>query len=160
MSSSIEFLRTTGVPEPLHHPKRSPSQDLDPLCSASAWLRRRWRSPMTCLPLPRRLLTHTSNHCRLRRSQLEVGIIGPTKEEGGDQPRIPRSVTNRSPPMVGRRSGAEMDKLLHQRSVTICYDEKLTVAVNVAPDGSVSKQSIEETRTALRELGLKDDLLQ
>jgi hypothetical protein len=81
---------------------------------------------MTCLPLPRRLLTHTSNHCRLRRSQLEVGIIGPTKEEGGDQPRIPRSVTNRSPPMVGRRSGAEMDKLLHQRSVTICYDEKLT----------------------------------
>jgi hypothetical protein len=48
---------------------------------------------MTCLPLPRRLLTHTSNHCRLRRSQLEVGIIGPTKEEGGDQPRIPRSVT-------------------------------------------------------------------
>jgi hypothetical protein len=36
---------------------------------------------------------------------------------------------------------------------------RLTVAVEVAPDGGVSKQSIEETKTALRELGLKDDLL-
>jgi len=36
---------------------------------------------------------------------------------------------------------------------------RLTVAVEVAPDGGVSKQSMEETKTALRELGLKDDLL-
>jgi hypothetical protein len=35
---------------------------------------------------------------------------------------------------------------------------RLTVAVEVAPDAGVSKQSIEETKTALRELGLKDDL--
>ncbi len=37
---------------------------------------------------------------------------------------------------------------------------RLTVSVEVSPDGGVSKQSMEETRTALRELGLKDDLLQ
>ncbi|MDQ2776099.1 MAG: hypothetical protein M3Y57_14460, partial [Acidobacteriota bacterium] len=35
---------------------------------------------------------------------------------------------------------------------------RLTVAVEVTPEGGVSKQSIEETKTALRELGLKDDL--
>jgi hypothetical protein len=35
---------------------------------------------------------------------------------------------------------------------------RLTVAVEVAPDSGVSKQSIEETKTALRELGLKDDI--
>jgi hypothetical protein len=35
---------------------------------------------------------------------------------------------------------------------------RLTVAVEVAPEGGVSKQSVEETRTALRELGLKDVL--
>jgi hypothetical protein len=35
---------------------------------------------------------------------------------------------------------------------------RLTVAVDVTPEGGVSKQSIEETKTALRELGLKDDL--
>ena len=36
---------------------------------------------------------------------------------------------------------------------------RLTVSVEVSPDGGVSKQSMEETKTALRELGLKDDLL-
>ncbi|MBI3469744.1 MAG: hypothetical protein HY013_00125 [Candidatus Solibacter usitatus] len=35
---------------------------------------------------------------------------------------------------------------------------RLTVTVDVAPDGGVSKQAVEETKTALRELGLKDDL--
>ncbi len=35
---------------------------------------------------------------------------------------------------------------------------RLTVSVDVSPDGGVSKQSMEETKTALRELGLKDDL--
>jgi hypothetical protein len=34
---------------------------------------------------------------------------------------------------------------------------RLTVTVEVAPDGGVSKQAAEETKTALRELGLKDD---
>jgi hypothetical protein len=33
---------------------------------------------------------------------------------------------------------------------------RLTVAVEVSPEGGVSKQSVEETKTALRELGLKD----
>ena len=36
---------------------------------------------------------------------------------------------------------------------------RLTVGVEVTPDGGVSKQAMEETKTALRELGLKDDLL-
>ena len=31
---------------------------------------------------------------------------------------------------------------------------RLTVAVEVTPEGGVSKQSMEETKTALRELGL------
>jgi hypothetical protein len=35
---------------------------------------------------------------------------------------------------------------------------RLTVAVEVAPESGVSKQAIEETKTALRELGLKDEL--
>jgi hypothetical protein len=35
---------------------------------------------------------------------------------------------------------------------------RLTVSVDVSPEGGVSKQSIEETKTALRELGLKDDV--
>jgi hypothetical protein len=33
-----------------------------------------------------------------------------------------------------------------------------TVVGEVAPDGGVSRQSMEETKTALRGLGLKDDL--
>jgi hypothetical protein len=36
---------------------------------------------------------------------------------------------------------------------------RLTVAVDVAPDGGVSKQAMEETKTALRELGLNDEVL-
>lgn len=39
-------------------------------------------------------------------------------------------------------------------------DLRLTVSVEVSPEGGVSKQSIEETKTALRELGLGDDLPQ
>jgi hypothetical protein len=35
---------------------------------------------------------------------------------------------------------------------------RLTVSVDVSPEGGVSKQSIDETKTALRELGLKDDI--
>ena len=35
---------------------------------------------------------------------------------------------------------------------------RLTVTVDVAPEGGVSKQSVEETKTALRELGLKEEL--
>ena len=35
---------------------------------------------------------------------------------------------------------------------------RLTVAADVAPEGGVSKQALEETKTALRGLGLKDDL--
>lgn len=35
---------------------------------------------------------------------------------------------------------------------------RLTVTVDVAPEGGVSNQSLEETKTALRELGLKDDV--
>ena len=35
---------------------------------------------------------------------------------------------------------------------------KLTVQVEVAPPGGVSEQKVEETKVALRELGLGDDL--
>ena len=35
---------------------------------------------------------------------------------------------------------------------------KLTVNIEVAPDGGVSQQKLEETRSALRELGLNDKL--
>jgi hypothetical protein len=53
-----------------------------------------------------------------------------------------------------------VDELLHQSVVTIATTKslRLTVALDVAPDGGVSKQAMEETRTALRELGLKDEL--
>jgi hypothetical protein len=33
------------------------------------------------------------------------------------------------------------------------------VIVEVSPEGGVSKQKIEETKSALRELGLNDDLM-
>jgi hypothetical protein len=35
---------------------------------------------------------------------------------------------------------------------------KLRVSVEVSPEGGVSKQKVDETRTALRELGLVDDV--
>ncbi len=35
---------------------------------------------------------------------------------------------------------------------------KLSVKIEVAPDGGVSQQKLEETRVALRELGLNDAL--
>ncbi len=35
---------------------------------------------------------------------------------------------------------------------------KLTVTVEAAPEGGVTKQQTEETKTALRELGLNDDV--
>jgi hypothetical protein len=35
---------------------------------------------------------------------------------------------------------------------------KLTVSVQVSPEGDISKQKVEETKTALRELGLDDDI--
>ena len=35
---------------------------------------------------------------------------------------------------------------------------KLTVKVEVAPEGGVSKQTLDETKSALRELGLNDDV--
>jgi len=35
---------------------------------------------------------------------------------------------------------------------------RLTVVVEASPDGGMSKQVLEETKTALRELGLRDDL--
>ena len=35
---------------------------------------------------------------------------------------------------------------------------RLSVTVGVSPEGGVSSQTVQETKTALRELGLKDDL--
>jgi hypothetical protein len=36
---------------------------------------------------------------------------------------------------------------------------KLKLSVEVAPEGGISKQKIEETKAALRELALSDDLI-
>jgi hypothetical protein len=35
---------------------------------------------------------------------------------------------------------------------------RITINVEVSPEGGVSKQKIEETKVALRELGLQDDM--
>ena len=35
---------------------------------------------------------------------------------------------------------------------------KLTVRVEVSPEGGVSKQKVDESKSALRELGLNDDV--
>lgn len=35
---------------------------------------------------------------------------------------------------------------------------KLKVTVEVAPEGGISKQKLEETKASLRELGMNDDL--
>ena len=35
---------------------------------------------------------------------------------------------------------------------------KLTLKVDVSPEGGVSKQKLDETKSALRELGLNDDV--
>lgn len=35
---------------------------------------------------------------------------------------------------------------------------KLTVRVEIAPEGGVSKQKVDEAKSALRELGLDDDV--
>jgi len=35
---------------------------------------------------------------------------------------------------------------------------KLKLTVEVAPEGGISKQKLEETKAALRELGMSDDL--
>ena len=35
---------------------------------------------------------------------------------------------------------------------------RLSVTVDVSPEGGVSSQTVQETKTALRELGLNDDL--
>jgi hypothetical protein len=35
---------------------------------------------------------------------------------------------------------------------------KLTISIEVSPEGGISKQKVEETKTALRELGLNDDV--
>jgi hypothetical protein len=35
---------------------------------------------------------------------------------------------------------------------------KLTVKAEVSPEGGLSKQKLEETKSALRELGLNDDV--
>ena len=84
-----------------------------------------------------------------------------TKDEDGEGSRTP-PVTDKT--AVLRWSGEVpaqkwmnfYTKVLSRFATTKSL--RLTVAVDVAPDGGVSKQAMEETKTALRELGLKDDL--
>jgi hypothetical protein len=54
-----------------------------------------------------------------------------------------------------------VDELLHKGSFEVRASArglKLTLKVEVTPDGGVSKQKLEEMKSALRELGLNDDV--
>ena len=69
----------------------------------------------------------------------------------------------------GKRLNRPNDVICHSNGSLLFTDPGLLVPVanrdldaavyRIAPDGGVSKQAMEETKTALRELGLKDDLL-
>jgi hypothetical protein len=89
-----------------------------------------------------------------------AAITSTTKDGESETPRVP--VTDKV--AVLRWSGEVpaqkwmnfYTKVLSRFATT--KNLRLTVAVDVAPDGGVSKQAMEETKTALRELGLKDEL--
>lgn len=90
-------------------------------------------------------------------------VTSPTKDEDRDEPRIApvsdkTSVLRWSGEVPAQKWMNFYTKVLSRFATSKSL--RLTVAVDVAPEGGVSKQSIEETKTALRELGLKDDLLQ
>lgn len=85
-----------------------------------------------------------------------AAIISTTKDEETGTPRVP-PVTDKI--AVLRWSGeVPAQKWMNfytkvlSRFVTT-KSLRLTVAVDVAPDGGVSKQAMEETKTALREFG-------
>jgi hypothetical protein len=96
------------------------------------------------------------------RADGRLAVTEANKDEGGEEPVV-RLVTDRT--AVLRWSGEVpaqkwmnfYTKVLSRFATT--KNLHLTVAVDVAPEGGVSKQAMEETKTALRELGLKDDLL-
>jgi len=88
---------------------------------------------------------------------------GTAEEEEIDQPRVPPvadkiAVLRWSGGVPSQKWMNFYTKVLSRFATT--KNLRLTVSVEVSPDGGVSKQSMEETKTALRELGLKDDLLQ
>ena len=58
--------------------------------------------------------------------------------------------------MVRRCSAAEVDEFLYESPLRFVTGSglKLTVGVEVTPEGGVSKQKVDEARNALRELGL------
>jgi hypothetical protein len=90
------------------------------------------------------------------------GVSDANGDEEGAEPIIPPPVTDRT--TVLRWSGeVPAQKWMNFYTKVLsrfatAKSLRLTVAVDVAPEGGVSTQAMEETKTALRELGLKDDL--
>ena len=89
-------------------------------------------------------------------------IADPTKDDEDEDPRISpvaekTAVLRWSGEVPAQKWMNFYTKVLSRFATTKSL--RLTVSVDVAPDGGVSKQAMEETKTALRELGLKDELL-
>ncbi|HOX35769.1 MAG TPA: hypothetical protein PLO06_08765 [Methanoregulaceae archaeon] len=62
--------------------------------------------------------------------------------------------------MERRSSAAEVDELLHQGSREICNKKglKITINIEVQEKDGINESTVEETKTALRELGLNDEI--
>ena len=72
-----------------------------------------------------------------------------------------RRKRRRSAARLGRRGPrAEVDELLHQGALALAVGGglRLTVKLDATPSGGVSEQKVEETKVALRELGLTDQV--
>lgn len=77
-------------------------------------------------------------------------------------PKKPEQLTFTRIAWTGEVPWQKWRQVLHRRPRQVCHHQglKLKVSVEIAPDGGVSKQKIEETKAALRELGMNDDLTQ
>ena len=92
--------------------------------------------------------------------------VSPSRPPTPSRPPPPKSSTTPPPPSVRLIPGFTWEGEVPWRSWTHFYSKvisrfstkgvKLRVAVEVAPAGGVTEQEIEETRMALKELGLED----
>jgi hypothetical protein len=63
--------------------------------------------------------------------------------------------------LVRRKAITEVDEFLNTKVLTklgVGNDLRLNVKINFKPQGGMSKQKIEEIKSALRELGLDDNV--
>ena len=108
-----------------------------------------------------------------------AGIVSPPSQESGgtkptqiggerkDQPNVPpRGPVVEQLSFEGIAWSGEIPPLKWMNFYTKVLSKftagkglKLTLKVEVSPDGGISKQKLEETKSALRELGLSDDIL-